>query len=44
MNILSGLTKASKGDALIYGYSVDKQMSLINKIMGGKLVMLPNPM
>ncbi|KAJ3218065.1 ATP-binding cassette sub- A member 1 [Clydaea vesicula] len=34
MNILSGLTPATKGDALIYGYSVRYQMSKINEIMG----------
>jgi len=34
MNILSGLTRSSAGDALIFGYSVRTQMSQINKIMG----------
>ncbi|KAJ3381664.1 ATP-binding cassette sub- A member 1 [Lobulomyces angularis] len=34
MNILSGLTPATKGDAIIYGFSVAHQMSEISKIMG----------
>ncbi|RHZ80225.1 hypothetical protein Glove_138g24 [Diversispora epigaea] len=34
MNILSGLTPSSKGDALLYGYSVKSDMNSIRKIMG----------
>lgn len=39
MNMLSGLTKSTRGDALVYGYSVDRQMSDINKLMGGMVRM-----
>lgn len=34
MNILSGLTQATAGDALMFGLSVKKDMNLIQKIMG----------
>ncbi|CAG8465050.1 7477_t:CDS:2 [Paraglomus occultum] len=34
MNILSGLTPATSGDALLYGYSVRNEMDSIRKIMG----------
>ncbi|CAG8489659.1 3135_t:CDS:2, partial [Dentiscutata erythropus] len=34
MNILSGLTPATNGDALLYGYSVRNDMNQIRKIMG----------
>ena len=34
MNILSGLTPATSGDALMYGYSMSQQMYLINELMG----------
>ncbi|CAG8468063.1 989_t:CDS:2, partial [Scutellospora calospora] len=34
MNILSGLTPATNGDALLYGYSVRNDMNKIRKIMG----------
>ncbi|CAG8683115.1 18808_t:CDS:2 [Gigaspora rosea] len=34
MNILSGLTPATSGDALLYGYSVKNDMNQIRKIMG----------
>ena len=34
MNILSGLTVSTRGDALIYGFSVADQMTKINKLMG----------
>ncbi|CAG8495111.1 18204_t:CDS:2 [Cetraspora pellucida] len=34
MNILSGLTPATNGDALLYGYSVRDDMNKIRKVMG----------
>ena len=34
MNILSGLTPSTSGDALVYGFSVKSQMHEIEKIMG----------
>lgn len=34
MNILSGLTPASSGDANIYGYSISSQIHIIRKFMG----------
>ncbi|KAJ3299116.1 ATP-binding cassette sub- A member 1 [Borealophlyctis nickersoniae] len=34
MNILSGLTPSTSGDALMYGFSVRNQMHRIRKIMG----------
>jgi ABC-type multidrug transport system ATPase subunit len=34
MNILSGLTPSTSGDALVYGYSVKDQMEEINKFLG----------
>ncbi|KAJ3217033.1 ATP-binding cassette sub- A member 1 [Dinochytrium kinnereticum] len=34
MNILSGLTKSTSGDAHVFGYSVRTQMNSLRKIMG----------
>jgi len=34
MNILSGLTPASGGDAFVYGYSVRTEMAKIRRILG----------